>query len=388
MIYLDNNATTRIDPRVVAAMTDVFHQRLANPTSQHAAGRDARRILQAAIDDIASVLNCRQSGMAADQIILTSGGTEANNLAIQGLATDRLGDIVVSGIEHSSILETAREWGSRNSRTIRTLPAKADGSVCLETWKRWLSDHDQGLSPRLALVSVMHGNNETGVLQPIEGLANDCRSRGILFHTDAVQTVGKLTLDFSKLGCDAMTISGHKLHGPVGIGALIVRAATPIAPVMFGGFQQLNRPGTESVALAVGLAKALTLYRDEQETRTTWMEARRQQLEELLLQQPFPPTIIGHAASRLPHTLCLAYPGLNRQALQMTLDREGIACSTGSACASGSGQPSHVLMSMGLDRRLVEGAIRLSLSHETTTEEITAAAAIIARVTKNSYEKL
>jgi cysteine desulfurase len=380
-IYLDNNATTRLDPRVAETLLLALQQRYANPASQHAEGRQARMAMEAAVATILQAVDGRQTGMAADRILMTSGGTEANNLAIAGLLEQRSGELVVSAIEHPSILGMAEHLARAHGRQVRYLPVQKNGQVCLDTWEEWLDLHRRSSERRMALVSVMLANNETGVLQPISRIIRDCRAEGILFHTDAVQVAGKMPLSFRQLDVDAMTITAHKLHGPVGIAGLILRHDVRLSPQAFGGFQQAAlRPGTEAVALTVGMAAALALSQAELQERQQRMQGLRDRLEQSLLAGVIPPTVIGGASPRLPHTLSLAFRGFNRQALQMALDRHGLACSTGSACASGSSQPSHVLQAMGLESDLVEGAIRLSLSGETTEAEVVAAVERIERV--------
>lgn len=385
-IYLDNNATTQIDCSVVDAISGVFNDRLANPASQHAAGRQARSVLEAARATVAKCLGCRTHGMDADQILFTSGGTESNNLAILGMLDGRDGDLVVSSIEHPSVLGTAAEISKRGGRRVRYLPVDPSGQVSLETWNRWLDEHVKAVARndsdgRIALISLMTANNETGSIQPIEFVAESASTQGILVHTDAVQAVGKIPLNFSSIKADAMSITAHKFHGPVGIGALLLRDGVRVSPIFQGGFQQTGlRPGTESVALAVGLARAVEIAVENINERNNMMTELRNSLEGLLAASPKPPMILGAAGPRLPHTISLSYPGIERQALQMALDRRGIACSTGSACASGSGQPSHVLQAMQLPDPVVNGAIRLSLSMQTTHGEIVDAARRIAEV--------
>jgi cysteine desulfurase len=380
-IYLDNNATTKIDPRVAAVMAEAQLARYANPASQHTEGRRARSAIEKARLQIAESLGCRTSGTNSDRVIFTSGGTEANNFIVHGLPGNRPGKLIVSSIEHPSIFEPAERFKKLGIRPVEFLPAEESGLVSLDAWNEQLQKHKELSNERIALVSVMGANNETGVIQPIEQIICDCRSEGILFHTDAVQMAGKASLSFSKLDVDAMTITAHKFHGPVGIGALITKHNAAIEPQLIGGSQQLgSRPGTEPVVLALGFAEAIRLGIDELNQRTSRMRKLREKLEALLLQSVYPPILIGSSTLRLPHTISLAYEGINRQALQMALDRTGIACSTGSACASGSGTPSHVLTAMKLRTSLIEGAIRLSLSHETTESEIDQAATRIIEV--------
>jgi cysteine desulfurase len=377
VIYLDHNSTTPIDPRVVEAMARAWQDCDANPASQHAPGRKARRLIEEAREGIAALLGAKTGGMDADQFIFTSGGTEANNLALFGLLTgtkpgpgvsnSSSSAIFISPIEHPSILSAAEELKTRGHE-VHLAPVSTNGIVAIETGR-------QERLPLFALVSIMLANNETGVIQPITQIAQQCRQRGVIVHTDAVQAVGKIPVHFRDLGVDALTVAPHKFHGPLGIGALLLRHGVKLQPQLHGGFQQSGlRPGTENVPLAVGFHKALELALADLPARQQHMRDLRDELERTLHAE-FPDlVIIGEHAPRLPNTSCLAFPGLNRQALVMALDLAGIACSTGSACASGSSEPSPTLQAMHLPRDVIEGAIRLSLGAFTTAAEVTEAA--------------
>lgn len=363
MIYLDHNATTPIDPEVAEAMARVAREGLANPASQHQAGRKARRILETAREGIAELLGAKTGGMDADQVIFTSGGTEANNLALLGLAAARPGAIVISAIEHPSVVGAAEEL-HRRGRDVRKLPVTAAGIVDLSAAESAISNHQS------AIASLMLANNETGVIQPVAELAALCHAANVPIHTDAVQAIGKIPVSFRALDVDALTVAPHKFHGPVGIGALLLRHGMKLEPQLFGGFQQAGlRPGTESIALAVGFHRALERWQAEAEQRAEQMRAIGTQLERDLLAAAPGAVIVGHTAPRLPHTLNIAFPGVNRQALAMALDMAGVACSTGSACASGSSEPSPVLLAMGLPGEVIEGSIRLSWGAFTTAAE-------------------
>jgi cysteine desulfurase len=383
-IYLDNNATTAIDPRVVDAMTRVWAECGANPASQHAAGRRARRILEEAREGIGELLGAKTGGMDADQVIFTSGGTEANNLALLGLSTiptagtklgpgGSVGTVAISAIEHPSVTEASGEL-QRQGYPIQILPVDSNGIVQTEPADRNL--------PRL--VSVMLANNETGVIQPVGEIARICREKGCLVHTDAVQAVGKLPVNFRASGANAMTVAPHKFHGPLGIGALIVRNGINVQPRLFGGFQQAAaRPGTENVALAVGFHESLRIAVSELSDRAARMRSLRDEFERQLSGELQPLVIIGQHSPRLPNTSCVSFPGLDRQALVMALDLAGVACSTGSACASGSSEPSPTLVAMGLAQDVIGGAIRFSLSAFTTADEMTEASRRICKAVKH-----
>ncbi|MFY7873892.1 MAG: cysteine desulfurase family protein, partial [Pirellula sp.] len=255
MIYLDNNASTKISSKVIARMHDLMQMRLANPSSQHGDGRKARHIVEQARDTLLRVCGARTVGMESDQLLFTSGGTEANNLAIFGLSDLQPGAIVVSAIEHPSVLESVTHAASQG-RPVHLLPVDQNGVTCLESLQSLLDRHHQGAP--IALVSIMLANNETGVLQPVQEAARMCRRSDVLIHTDAVQVLGKVELDFASLDVDAMTVTAHKIHGPIGIGGLVLRHGIQLAPRSFGGFQQLGlRPGTEMPVLAGGFEEAV-----------------------------------------------------------------------------------------------------------------------------------
>jgi cysteine desulfurase len=375
-IYLDNNATTRIDPRVAQAMYECDLAGYVNPASQHRLGRQARRVLEEARETIGRILGCRLSGVPSDQVILTSGGTEANNLALQGLAGSTPGRVLISSIEHPSVVGPAEQL-QRRGFDVQPIRVSRSGVAQI--------DHLRDLlTPETRLVSVMLGNNETGVLQPVREIAALCEQTGVPLHTDAVQAVGKIAVSFQQLQVTALTLTAHKFHGPRGIGALLLRHDAKLDPIFFGGFQQMGlRPGTESVALAVGLRRALELWRDEADLRTQRMQALRDRLESLIAAEIPTATINGADAPRLPHTTNIALPGLDRQALLMALDMAGVACSTGSACASGSSEPSPVLLAMGIPGELVGSSLRFSLGADTTESEITDACRRICRIVKD-----
>lgn len=395
-IYLDYNSTTPVDPRVVEAMTGAWRDCSANPASQHAAGRRARRMLEDAREGVAEGLGARTGGMDADQVVFTSGGTEANNLVLFGLAShwpavpeNAVGDqtsfsarakrpaIIVSAIEHSSIVEATEELQRRGYRIV-TLPVTSDGVVDGSPLERLESE----VQPLLA--TTMLANNETGVLQPVERIAQLCRARDIVVHTDAAQAIGKVRVHFRELGVDALSVAPHKFHGPLGIGALVLRHGRTLRPLMFGGFQQSGmRPGTENVALAVGLCEAIRLATHELAQRAARMQVLRDELERKL-REAFPDiVVVGQRALRLPHTANIAFPGVDRQALIMALDLAGVACSTGSTCASGSSEPSRTLAAMGLSEDVLHAAIRLSLGAFTTASEIDEGSRRIIMVVKH-----
>jgi cysteine desulfurase len=376
-IYLDHNACTPLLPEVAEAMRACWAEPCLNPASQHSFGRRARRILEDARERIAELLGAETSGTHADRVIFTSGGTEANNLAIRGLlrawsrALSRsdcrtpaaLPHLIISPLEHPSITSVADDL-ARQGWHVDRLGVSGDGVI-------QAADVPALIRPETRLVAAMLGQNETGVLQPVAELARICSDCGIPLHTDAAQVAGKLPANFRALGVATMAVAAHKFHGPVGVGALVVRRNIELAPQLFGGFQQAGlRPGTEPVALAVGMCRALELWHAEQNERTERMRALRDRFEQIILAGWPAAEIIGAAAERLPHTSNVGFVGLDRQALFMALDLAGVACSAGSACASGSSEPSPAHIAMGLEPTVISSALRFSFGITTTDEEV------------------
>lgn len=378
MIYLDHNSTTMLCAEAASAMAPWLSERFGNPASQHRVGRRARQAIEEARDSIGRILGVRQTGMQADQVIFTSGGTEANNLALLGL-TGCLepgcmpGEIVISAIEHPSVRVPA-ELLEQHGWKVHRLPVDQSGVVQVEQLEACLNE-------RTRLVSVMLANNETGVIQPVREIAEICQRRGVPLHTDAVQMAGKLPVDFQSLGAGAMTIAAHKFHGPLGTGALLVRHGLRLSPLVVGGFQQAGlRGGTESVALALGMQAALAAWEAEHSSRRERVQTLRDRFEDRLKAICGDEIeVVGQHAERLPNTSCVSFLGCDRQALVMALDLAGVACSTGSACASGSSEPSPVLIAMGCEADVLAGALRFSLGAATTSAEIDEAVECIAR---------
>ncbi len=377
-IYLDNNATTFCAEEVIDVMAKTARMRVANPASQHQFGRDARRCINEASEVILQSVNAKRTGMNADQLVLCSGGTEANNLAVLGLPDSIEGSIVVSTLEHPSVLDAA-ELAQKRGRKVEYIPANQDGLIDLD----WLKARLQQTTLPVACVAVMAANNETGVIQPYQQVGELCRSKNIRYHIDAVQCLGKIDFNFQSSLADSVTICAHKIHGPIGIGALIHRAEVYFDPIIVGGKQQAAiRAGTESVMLPAGFAQAI-LRLAANPDRVANMRRLRDRFESLLVSQcgaeEFEITIIGENAPRLPNTTCISFANHSRQALQMAFDFAGIACSTGSACESGSATPSHVLLAMGLPEEIVQSALRFSLSEFTTQFEVDEAVSRIVR---------
>jgi cysteine desulfurase len=364
-IYLDHNATTPLLPEVIEAMRACYAEPCLNPASQHEFGRRARRRLEDARERIGELVGANVSGRDADTILFTSGGTESNNLALRsraGSSSTPVSRVVSSQIEHPSITALTDEL-SRQGYQIDHLPVDQTGVLRASA----LPDL---LHPETRLVTAMLANNETGVLQPVAQLAASAIQRGAPLHTDATQAIGKIPVNFRALGAATMTFAAHKFHGPIGIGALVLRHGITLMPQLFGGFQQAGlRPGTESVALAVGMLTALELAHAELESRRQRLTALRDEFEHTLIANRPNTIVIGADAPRLPNTSNISFVGLDRQALFIALDQAGVACSTGSACASGSSEPSPTHLAMGLDEAVISSALRFSFGATTTAAE-------------------
>jgi len=361
-VYLDHNATTPLDPEVLAAMTPFLAEGFGNPSSLHVWGREARQALERARATIARALGSADK----DTVVFTSGGTEADNLALVGVAASqekRGRHVILSSVEHHAVLNAAAHLGRQGFEVTRL---SVDSQGLLDP-----DDVRRVIRPDTVLVSLMYGNNETGVLFPIASVGRICRERGVTFHTDAVQSFGKLPLDVEMLCVDLLSLSGHKTHGPKGIGALFIRRGTRMQPLLHGGAQERSRrAGTENVAAAVGLARATELSLQDQAGESRRMADLRDRLEGGVMAAL--PGVLrnGHPTERLPHTTNLAFAGVEAESLILALDLAGIGASSGAACSSGSLEPSHVLAAMGLPRERVLSSVRFSLGRTTTREEI------------------
>jgi cysteine desulfurase len=365
-IYLDSNATTPMLPDVEEAMRPYLSDSFGNPASAHQVGRRARQALDNAREKIAALLDAHP-----DEVIFTSGATEANNLALFGLAGESPGLIACSLIEHPCVVEPVREL-KRRGFPVDWLPVDANGKVRLEA-----------IQADTRLVCVMAANHETGTIQPISDFGFrilDLPSRPA-WHCDAAQAVGKMPVRFHEWGATTLSLSGHKFHGPRGIGALLVPRGTKLRPLLYGGHQQQGkRPGTEPTALAVGLATALELAEDERENRWAKVLQLRERLLSYLRGHAAPVVVNGPETDGLPYTLNVSFPGCRSDSQLMNLDLAGVACSTGSACSSGSLLPSPVLQAMALPSEVLHSAMRFSLSALLTESEIDEAGRRIAQV--------
>lgn len=357
-VYLDHNATTPLDPEVFEAMRASLSPSFGNPSSVHARGRAARDAIEQARVEVAALV-----GADPRQVIFTSGGTEANNLALKGVAgRAAVGRILVGATEHAAILDPADAL-ARRGWVVERLAVDGAGRVDPGTVSERMGDD-------VRLVSVMWANNETGVIQDIAAIAHVARERGAVVHTDAVQAVGSLEVDFRRSGVLLMTLSAHKLYGPKGVGALIVDRALDLEPLIHGGGQEQGlRGGTEGLAGIVGFGCAARLARGRRDADAAHLRPLRERLEAGLTQRD-DVTIFAREAERLPNTVQCAVPGLDGEALVLELDKRGFAVSSGSACHSRSGQPSHVLLAMGVDPALARSAIRVSLGRDNSEADV------------------
>ena len=372
-IYLDNNATTQPLPEVIETVARHLRESYGNPSSRHSLGRRARRVLEDSREQIAGVL-----GATPNEVLFTSGGTEANNLAVLGTTSHSTGTILISPGEHPSNLE-ACQIRQRQGWTLQTLPVDGSGLFAVNADEIPIPNWS---NVRLAAVILAH--NETGVIQNLDPLTAQAKRFGFPLHLDGVQAVGKLPVNFRQLGASTLSFGAHKFHGPRGIGGLLVREGVRLsAGFSVGGLQESGRrAGTEPVALVAGMAKALELWHRSQAERTASVLGLRDRLESSLLELAAPAIVNGRSAPRLPNTLNISFPGVDGEALLVALDLEGIACSLGSACASGSIEPTPILVAMGLAPELYRSAVRLTLSYLNTSDEIDEAARRIAEVVR------
>jgi len=368
-VYLDNNATTPVLPEVLEAMRPYFGEHFGNASSIHHHGQETRAAVERARESVAALLGCR-----ASEVVFTSGGTEADNLAIFGLTSGGLvrpGDhIVTSTIEHHAVLNACKHLAAQGCE-VTYIPVDGRGLVDLADVKR-------AIRPNTKLITIMFANNETGVVEPVAEIGKIAAEADIYFHTDAVQAAGKIAIDVKQIGCDLLTISGHKLHGPQGAGALYVRKGTPLEPMLYGGsHERSRRAGTENVPGIVGLGKAAELARAGLERgEDLKMAASRDHLERELLGIEAT-GLNGEGAPRVPNTTNIYFDGIEGEALVIALDLKGLAVSTGAACSSGAIEPSHVLTAMGLLPDRAKASIRFSLGKQNVAEDVDFALGLI-----------
>ena len=394
-IYLDHNATTRPWPEVIETVAYHLQHSYANPGSRHAEGRQARKVLESSRESIASIL-----GAQPDEVIFTSGGTEASNLVLFGAAHSTTpGTIALTAGEHPATIEACKSLKPGGweltllpvDREGRLLPDGVwslfpSGKSSLDNAGRLTDRSEKDSRPRsVRIATVILAHNETGVIQDVRPLTTICGEHGVFCHIDAVQAVGKIEVNFAELGATSLAFGAHKFHGPRGIGGLLLKKGTTLAPFEFGGHQESGRrPGTEMVALAAGMAKALELWHRERHERTARLRELRDRLEAGLFDRCPWAVVNGSREHRLPNTLNIAFPGLDGEAILVNLDLEGIACSLGSTCASGSAEPAPALVAMGAPPEVYKASVRFTVGLENTLAEMDDAAerigCVIARL--------
>lgn len=375
-IYLDNSATTPVSPAVVEAMLPYFTDQFGNASSLHYFGQQSKKALAAARRQVAALVNADQN-----EIAFTSGGTESDNLAVIGVAeayADHGRHVVTSKIEHPAVLNACSEL-ERRGWEVTSVPVSEEGLVSVDDVRGALRDDT-------TLVSIMHANNEIGVVQPIAEigeLVRERRERGqhVYFHTDAVQSAGKIPVDVKMLGVDLLSLTGHKLHGPKGAGALYVRKIVRMRQRQFGGSQERGRrPGTEAVPLVVGLGAACELARTQLGERAARARRLRDRLEAGIAERIPDVRFNGDRERRVPHVSNVSFRDLEGEGLLIALDLEGIAVATGAACHSGSVEPSHVLLALGIDRETIHGSLRFSFGEQTTDEDVDRVLAVLPKI--------
>jgi len=366
-VYMDHAGTTSLDPKVLEAMIPYFSEHFGNPSSLHTVGQEARYALDEARERVAGVLNCRPR-----EIVFTGGGTESDNAAIHGVATalhETGNHIVTSSVEHHAVLHACQYLESQGFE-VTYLPVDSDGMVQPESVYNAINE-------RTTLVTIMYGNNEIGTINPISEISKAIKkraeelSRTIVFHTDAVQAAGYLSLNVADLEVDLLSLSGHKFHGPKGTGVLYIKRGTPYLPLIHGGGQERERrSGTENIPGIIGLSLALEAADTVREETSERCSGLRDKIIESVLEQIPGSRLNGHATQRLPNNANFSFTGVEGEPILLGLDMAGIAASSGSACSSGSLEPSHVLLALGQSAEIARGSLRLTLGRENTQEEV------------------
>jgi cysteine desulfurase len=370
-IYLDYNATTPVRAEVLEAMLPYFKDKFGNASSIHGFGRDAKVALEEAREKVAEII-----GASSNEIFFASGGTESDNLAVKGIvfANRKKGKhIITSKIEHHAILESCK-FLEKEGFEVTYLPVDSRGLVDPE-------DLNKAIRNDTTLVSIMYANNEMGIIQPIEELSKIAKEKGIYFHTDAVQAIGKIPIDVQKLGVDMLSMSGHKIYGPKGVGAIYIRKGVRITPLSHGGHHERSRrAGTENLPAIVGFAKALELVVGEMENQNKHLKNLTEVFYKKLVES-IPDVILnGDFNRRIPNTLNLSFKGVEGESVILSLDMKEVAVASGSACTSGTLEPSHVLSAMGVDPAIAQGAIRFSFGRDNTTEDVEYVAGVLPEI--------
>jgi cysteine desulfurase len=360
-VYLDHAATTPVDPEVAEAMARVLRETHGNPSSIYAEGRAARAAIDRARDEVAAAINAEPS-----EIVFTSGGTEADNLALRGAlkVQDGRDGLITTAIEHHAVIDTARDLERYARVHLTVVSVDRHGLVDPEAIR-------DAIDERTWLVSVMHANNEIGTIEPIAAIGSICRDRGLTFHSDAVQTVGALDIDVREIPVDLLSINAHKFYGPKGVGALYVRRGTRIATMQTGGGQEKGRrTGTENVAGIVGMGVALRIARERRPTESPRQSRLRDRIIDGVRAGVPDAVLTGHRSERLPNSASFCIPGTDGESLIVALDLEGFAVSSGSACTSGETEPSQVLLALGLEREVAKGSLRVTVGRSTTDSHV------------------
>lgn len=377
-VYLDNNATTRIDPAVFAAMLPFYTEHFGNASSSHIWGREVAEAIRAAREQVASLVGAAHP----QEIIFTSGGTESDNTAVLSALATQPGrnEIVISAVEHPAVLQFTRELEKQCGAVVRTVPVDERGRLDLNAYRA-------ALGPKTAIASVMWANNETGTIFPVAELATLAHQAGALFHTDAVQAAGRAPLDLKSMPVDMASVSAHKLNGPKGIGALYLRKGVRFAPLIRGGKQERGRrAGTENAPAIIGFGMAAELAEQALALRARNMAALRDRFEANVLREIRGCRIAGDIEARLPNTSNIIFAGAEGEVILSALGAAGVAASSGSACTSGSTEPSHVLLAMRVPYFAALGAIRFSLSHETTVDDIDYVAGLLPAIVSKARD--
>lgn len=370
-IYFDHSATTPTDEGVAQAMLTYMTTKYGNPSSVHAFGREVRKEVAEAREHIASLISAD-----ANEIFFTSGGSESDNFALKGIAfaNQKKGNhIITTQIEHHAVLHTC-QWLEKHGFNVTYLPVDEYGMICLDDLKAAITD-------KTILISIMFANNEMGTIEPVEEIGRVAKEKGIYFHTDAVQAVGNIPIDVNVMHIDLLSLSGHKFYGPKGIGAIYIRRSVKIEPVQLGGAQERNmRAGTENIPAIVGLGRAAAIAKRDFDKKTAHLTKLRDMLIKGIQEKIPDIKLNGHPVKRLPGNVNFSFRYIEGESLLLNLDMKGIAASSGSACTSGSLDPSHVLLAMGMTHEVAHGSLRISLGRDNTEEEIAYALEVLPQI--------
>ena len=370
-VYMDHNATTPVHPEILEAMMPFFRDQFGNPSSIHWAGREVKSALDEAREKVAALLKANPQ-----EILFTSGGTESDNMAIKGVAyslKEKGRHIITSRVEHHAVLHTC-QFLEKAGYEVTYLPVDSEGLINPENLRR-------AIRPDTILITIMMANNETGTISPFQEIGEVAREKGVVFHTDAVQAVGKIPIDLQKFPAEILSLSGHKLYAPKGIGAQYIRSGVRFAQLVHGGSQEANRrAGTENIPSIIGLGKACEIAQRDFDRRVQHLLGLRERLHQGIIRQIPHIKLNGHPTKRLPNTLNMSFLYIEGESILLNLDLEGVAVSSGSACTSGSLDPSHVLLAMGVPHEIAQSAIRFSLGWKNTEQEVDYVLEVLPRI--------